>query len=236
MSKLLTRRNAARLGAVGLAVASAGTLAATAAGASTTHGTVTATTRIIQRYDGGGAGNWAVDSFTRKLTLTYLGKSGDPAHPYAYTAYLADDGGFTDLPGQLTPNQGGRYAGTVLKPVQVAGSMTGYAQWNVFDASTKAVRGLVPTSLRGLTLNANSAYATSTWPELAFQSGTTFAGVNLGSWDWGYHVPALTVTSVRIVHGHKVTVRRVLRAQNWDDGSYSGAGQLRGDGQITGRN
>ena len=162
----------------------AGTFAATAAGASTTHGTVTATTRIIQRYDGGGAGNWAVDSFTRKLTLTYLGKSGDPAHPYAYTAYLADDGGFTDLPGQLTPNQGGqilRQGHGGLKPVQVAGSMTGYAQWNVFDASTKAVRGLVPTSLRGLTLNANSAYsATSTWPELAFQSGTTFAGVNLG--------------------------------------------------------
>lgn len=87
----------------------ASTAAASAASAATTAGTVTAHTKIVQRYDGGGAGNWAVDSMGRTLVISYLGKSGNPADPYAFDAQLSDNGGFTDLPGQATRT---RAAGT----------------------------------------------------------------------------------------------------------------------------
>lgn len=113
--------------------------------------------------------------------------------------------------------------------------MTGSAQWGVFDASAKPSRGLVPSSLRGLALNANPAYATSTWPALAFPAGTTFSGLSLQSWGWTYHVPALTATTIKVIHGKKVTEHKVYPAQNWADTSYNSAGQLVRDGQIKGR-
>jgi hypothetical protein len=227
MSRKITYAGAAL--AAGAAVALAGV---SAAGASTTRGTVTAVTHITGRPDSGGAGTWATDTFTRTLTLTYLGKGGPAATPYQYMAAVADSGTALNLPGQLTPNQGGKDAGKIMKAVQVKAAMTGFGQWGVFDASARDARGLVPAQLHGAV---NSLYPSSTWPELAFPAGTTFAGVSESGFGYNYHVPALTVTSIRVVNGHKVTVRKVYPAQNWSDTALNGDGQLARDGNITGR-
>ena len=113
--------------------------------------------------------------------------------------------------------------------------MTGSAQWGVFDASAKPSRGLVPSSLRGLALNANPAYATSTWPELAFPAGTTFSGLALQSWGWTYHVPALTVTTIKVIHGKNVADKGVPGAELGRHLVQPGGGQLAHDGQVKGR-
>ena len=108
--------------------------------------------------------------------MFYLGKSADPAHtaaPYMYYATISDTGTFRDMPGALTPNQGGHNAGKHLRPGQVSGPMSGFGQWGVFYASAKAHKGLAPSVLKG---KVNDAYPSSTWPELAFPAGTTFAG------------------------------------------------------------
>jgi hypothetical protein len=228
-----TRKNStyatAALIAGGLVAIAAG---GTAASAATTHGTVTAVTKISGRPDSGGAGTWATDKFNRTLTVTYLGKGGPAATPYQYMASVADSGTFLNLPGQLTPNQGGSDAGKVMKATQVGGPMSGFGQWGVFDASAKDARGLVPTQLRGAI---NALYPSDTWPELAFPAGTSFAGVSEANFGYGYTVPAVTTYTVKTVNGHKVTVKHVAKAQAWSDTAYNGDGQLARDGNITGR-
>jgi len=58
-------------GAFAVLAGSAGTAVASAA----THpAPLTAVTKITNRFDGGGGGSWAYDSFSRDLALTYLGK------------------------------------------------------------------------------------------------------------------------------------------------------------------
>jgi hypothetical protein len=220
---------------------------ASAASAAVRH-PVTAVTNISNRDDGGGGGVWAKDTFTRTLTVNYLGKvlvtpamvTANPSlapylgqELYQYNAQVNDQGSFRDLPGQLTPNQGGHNAGRVLKPVQVSGPMSGFGQWNVFYASARAHNGLVPTVLRG---PVNSAYPSSTWPELAFPAGTTFVGVNEGAYDYNYQAVPFTKHVARYVNGKWVIETVHGFRQHWDDSAWNGDGQLRADGNITGLN
>jgi hypothetical protein len=226
-------RLAAYIAVSAVVLGSAATMAASAQ-ASVTRGTVTADTKIVTRYDSGGAGNWAYDGtkavpMNRVLTITYLGDSGPAGTPYQYEATLTDKGDFLTIPGALAPNQGGRDAGKVLSPTQRTGVISGFADYTL-DSSQRvnsprewANLG-VPTALRGVIQN--DAYPTGTWPELAFPASATFAGVNLYDWGWTYQVPARVVT----VHGHKHTVK----AQNWADTLANGAGQDARDGNITG--
>ena len=232
-TKFILTRAAVLAGSAGL-LASLGAVGASAASASTHRNqTLIATTKIVNRYDGGGSGYWAYDSFGRVLNLQYLGKvtpamiAANPAlasTPYMYTATLTDKGTFKDIPGALTPNQGGRNSGKVLRPTQVTGSMSGYGDFSVFYASQKAAgyRGdayTVPPALHGSARNL--LYPSSTWPELAFANGTTFSGVS----ETGY---SYTYTVVKTVHGKHV------RVQTWVDSAWNGDGQLPGDGNITG--
>lgn len=203
------------------------TLAASAHAATVpaSHRAVDSVTKIINRADNGGGGQWAYDNFSRELKVNYLGKSTDPAMaatPFMYYATVSDQGTFRDMPGALTPNQGGHFAGKQLRPGQVSGPMTGSGAWGVFYASQRAHNGLVPTVLRGPALNA--LYPSSTWPELAFPTGTTFSGVNEVQYDYEYHaVPVLSSKHVIIRY-----------AQNWSDTSLNGDGQLQHDGNIRG--
>jgi hypothetical protein len=57
-----------------LPAALAGTMAAAPATAAAAR-PVTAVMTIVGRNDSGGGGIWAMDNFTRTLTLYYLGKS-----------------------------------------------------------------------------------------------------------------------------------------------------------------
>ncbi|HLM88196.1 MAG TPA: hypothetical protein VK284_04075 [Streptosporangiaceae bacterium] len=240
-TKSLLTKAVLTAGAVGV-LAGAGATAASAATTPPVRGEITAVTHISHRYDGGGAGNWAVDKFSRTLQIQYLGKSTDPAYaktPYMYTATISDTGTFVNLPGQLAPNQGGSHHGQVMKPNQVSGTMTGSGQFGLFYASAKDARGLVPRALNSFALNANPAYGSPVWPELAFPAGTVFSGVNEAGFGYYYNVPALTVTHVtyKWVHGKKVAVKHVqaLKAQNWADTAWNDAGQAPRDGQILGR-
>jgi hypothetical protein len=218
----------------GLAVTTAG-----AASASTTarHAKpVEAITSIVNRADNGGGGNqWAYDSFTRDLKVSYLGKSADPAMaatPYMYYATITDTGTFRDMPGQLAPNQGSHNVGKVLRPGQVTGPMTGSGQWGVFYASARAHNGLAPTVLRGVKLNA--LYPSSTWPELAFPQGTTFSGLSESSYDYNYQAVPFTKYVVKTVNGKRVIVKVTGFRQHWEDAWFNGDGQLPHDGNILG--
>jgi hypothetical protein len=228
-------------GAIGV-LAGAGATAASAATTPAHQGRpVTAVTQIIQRYDGGGKGNWAYDGtkaspMVRTLTLNYLGKSTDPAMaatPYMYNALITDKGTFKDIPGAFTPNQGGRYLNDVLRPNQVSGPVSGYGQFGVFYASQKAHNGLVPTVLRGTLVN--SMYPSSTWPELAFPQGTTFSGVSESVYDYNYSAVPFTHYVVKTVHGKHVIVKVTGFKQHWEDSSFNNDGQLVRDGNILGR-
>jgi hypothetical protein len=257
MSKLTTILAAAAAPAAlaGILLSTAGQASASVTLASA-HGqkAIEAVTTIAGRDDSGGSGGtWAKDNFTRDLQVFYLGKSTDPAHaqaPYMFTAQLKDQGTFRDLPGQLTPNQGGKNAGKVLKTGQVSGPMSGYGQWATFYASQKPHNGLAPTHL-GKSVANLPAYASSTWPELVFPAGTVFTGPDgqqasaMNELAWGYQYSAVPFTKwiVKTVHGkpvldpktHKpVLVKISGYKQNWSDTAFNGAGQLPRDGNILG--
>jgi hypothetical protein len=227
---------------------------ATASFASTTPAShnkaAEAVTTINGKADSGGAGNtWATDRITRDLKVYYLGKSTDPAHaaaPYMYYATITDTGTFRDMPGQLTPNQGTPWTGTVLRDRQVSGPITGSASWSMFYASNKVAshKGgayLVPGFL-GSKVSNNPAYATSTWPELAFPARTVFAGpdgqaadaMNLVGWGWNYQAVPFTHYVVKTVNGKHVIVKVTGFQQHWSDTALNGDGQLPGDGNILG--
>ena len=149
-------------------------------------------------------------SMGRTLVISYLGKSGNPADPYAFDAQLSDNGGFTDLPGQATPNQGGRYAGrcsSASRSPACSPAPPSGASRRLGEAVTRP--GPVVAAPAGA--QRQPRLPTSTWPELAFPAGTTFSGLALQSWGWTYHVPALTVTSIRVIHGKRVTDTRCTR-------------------------
>jgi hypothetical protein len=215
------------LSSLGATAAMAATASEASAATLTASHTVTATTQLRNRPDGGGNGYWAYDNFTRTLQLHYLGKSTDPAHataPYMYWAQVNDLGTFKDMPGAFTPDQGGNDLGKVLKPTQVTGPMSGYGTWNVFYSSAKANKAFVPVRIPA-SQNGNPAYASPVWPELAFPAGTTFSGLNETTYDYTYH-------AVPVKNSHGVIIRY---KQNWEDSSFNGDGQLpRGDGNITG--
>lgn len=233
-------KNSTRIiGLVMAAAVSAGVPATLVAGSASAavHHPLVSTTKITNRLDGGGNGPWANDTMQRTLSLNYLGKSTDPAHaatPFMYNAQIQDKGTFRDIPGAFTPDQGGRFLGKHLRPVQVSGPMSGYGQFGLFYASAKAHNGLVPTALRGNAVNA--LYPSSTWPELAFPSGTTFSGVNEAAYDYSYSAVPTVKYVVKMVNGKRTIVAVHGFKQHWEDSSWNGDGQLVRDGNIMGLN
>lgn len=213
-------------GTVAAAVIGLGTLGAAAVtiagSASAATPAVTATTQLVNRDVIGGHGTpWAKVTESRVLTLTFLGKSKDPAHaaaPFMYSAVVRDAGTERNIPGKFAPDQGGNQHGKKEKAVQVSGPESGVIQWNLFYASTKAHSGLVPTSLNGAL---NNSYPDVTWPTLAFTPSTHFAGLTEGYHDYTYKaVPVYQVIKGKnVLTGYK---------QVWENASWNGAGQVGG--------
>jgi len=194
--------------------------------------TITAVTNIINRPDNGGGGVWANDSFTRTLTLTYLGKvtpADVTANPslapdlglFIYDAHVSDTGRFWDYPGALTPDQGGQFFGRHLRFLQVQGTFSGTGDWGVFFANHHAQAGLVPSSIVGHV--ANALYPSNTWPENAFPTGTTFASFG-GEVQFNYQYKA------------NATHNGLPELQTWSDSNLNLDGQLPADGNIFGSN
>jgi hypothetical protein len=176
---------------------------------------VRAQTLVADRPDDGNGSPdpyWADDTFTRSLTITLTGGS---AGDWTFTATVADTGTFTTIPREQTPDQGGRYAGEVIKS-RVTGIMDGWADYS-FTATE--LPSAAPNA--GVTAYENDhgnvpSDSTSTWYELAFPAGTTFGGAGIGDWSWSY--AAFTWPFFQV----------------WVDAWDNGYGDLAGDGNIEG--
>jgi hypothetical protein len=211
---------------------------------------------MLNRPDSGGNGNWAEDNFDRTLViheggpaaLTNCGVAATSC--YSFTASLSDRGSFTTDPGAFTPNQGAPFTGTKLPAHSLSGSMNGSGGFGTFYATAQPSASLVPH------FNHGSVNPSSTWPELAFPSGTAFTGVNEGTFSYGYSARVATTTyrTIRVVH-HKLvwvqrhhhwyltivtytTTRKVpvtrYQSQHWTDSGTNGSGQTPAAGNITG--
>jgi hypothetical protein len=224
-----------RLALIALAASAALVASAGAAAASPQPHKVAAVTFVTDRPDSGNGSPdpyWADDTITRTLTIT---QTGGTAGAYTFTAALTDAGTFTTIKGEQAPNQGGSYAGDVIKS-KVTGPMTGYADFS-FTASSLPDAGFnagIP-----LTENDHGAVpsdSTSTWFELAFPAGTTFSG-GIGDWSWTYDATVMVTTSEKVCLAPgfcwTIPVVHAVR-QQWIDGYNNGYGDLAGDGQITG--
>jgi hypothetical protein len=220
-----------RTAIIAAAATAAALLSAAAPVHAAAHPSWHALTLVTDRPDGGNGSPdpyWADDSFTRSLTIT--GTGGTPG-AYTFTATLGDIGTFTTVKGEQTPDQGGSYAGDVIKS-KVTGTMTGYADFS-FTAS----------ALPGSGFNAGVAYSendhgtvpaddTSTWYELAFPAGTVFGGSGIGAWSWHYGANAETVTYLTF---GRITIPVISEQyQQWTDGWNNNYGDSAGDGNISG--
>ena len=223
-----------------LTAAAVPALGVTAASASLPPGphshSLTAVTRLVNRDDSGnGTPNpdWAKDNFTRTLTITPQGPAAltdcgiTATACYAFQAKIADDGFFTTVPGDFTPNQSAPYTGALIRS-RVTGELTGYSTYAEFYATVQPDPSLVPHFVNG------DADPTSGWPLLAFPAGTTYSagapatvtgGLGEPLWSWSY---------TALVRTHDRWHRQRFQVQHWVDASYNNYGDSPGDGNITG--
>jgi len=189
-----------------------------------------ALTFVTDRPDGGNGNpdTWADDTMTRSLTVTLTG--GSPG-AYTFTATLGDIGTFTTVKGAPTPNQGGSYAGDVIKS-RVTGQMAGYADFSFTASELPSAAFNAGVAYSENDHGADPADSTSTWYELAFPHGTTFGGIGIGDWSWHYGVTVTTI-SYR-VFGRFVVPVASEQYQQWTDGYNNNYGDSAGDGNIAG--
>ncbi len=231
----MRKRIPARWLAILAAAAAVPALAVSAASASLAPGPhshsrgLTAVTRMVNRDDSGGIGNWALDYFTRTLTVTPQGPAaltdcGTTAGAcYAFTASLADQGTFRTDRGAYAPNQGADPGSLIRRTV--TGDMNGYGDFATFYATSQPDMRLVPRFNSG---DVNPSYL---WPELAFPAGTTFTGLNENP--WGYFYSARIRVPAAPNRWHK---RYNVVIQRWADTSstVNADGQGVTAGNITG--
>ena len=150
----------------------------------------------------------------------------------AYTAALKDNGTFTTIPLAFTPNQGTGDTGLKLPARPVNGQMNGYGDFTTFYATAAPDASLVPRHVTG------NAITSGTWPQLFFPVGTTLTGVNEATFGYYYNAQVKTTTFVcsgrRHHHRQRCTRQVTVQNEHWADTSGNGAGQLPGDGNITG--
>ncbi|HWG61097.1 MAG TPA: hypothetical protein VG253_05230 [Streptosporangiaceae bacterium] len=177
---------------------------------------VTATTHVTNHPDSGGGGTWAYDDFGRTLTVTLDSPqptSGVPAGDLAYTATVTDKGMFNAIVGADTPNQ--VTAGVKIGHA-VTGSMNGGASYIVYAPVADTLTGTVETSQNDNFTASTGDHTTGDWPAQAFATPAdavvTYADAGNG-WSWKY----------------------ATACESWTDAGTNGAGNLAGDGNITGK-
>jgi hypothetical protein len=177
---------------------------------------VTATTAVSNRDDSGGHGNWALDTFTRVVTVTRH-SAVDVSHCgqgavicYYYTASLADNGTFATVAGALSPNAGTAISGSVQ------GSMTGGSKIEFYAGSADGSWDGAPSATAVPATVTGDTPATTTWVEQFFPSSTVFTSPQLLNWSWTYSAPNT--------------------CEQWVDAYNNGDGAQPADGDITGVN
>ena len=186
-----------------LAIAAALPLTATAAQATIPPSTVTAVTQITHRPDGGNAGNWASDSFTRTATIHRVGQVGLSNCPgsttgkcFAWPFKIADSGPFTTQPsgGPAAYNGLSPRTGAVLD-LAVTGNFFGGTHTGTFFSDTQAATGTVPATEDDADGLPAGQSTTTLWVEqffpasAVFNSGANPGGPDLGNWSWTYTLP-----------------------------------------------
>lgn len=173
---------------------------------------VSAVTWLTHRGENGGAaGDWSRQNFTRTAWVTFRGSAPlsncgtTSGRCYAYTASFYDWGTFTTVPGRQSPNHGAHPGQLISRRVQ--GRFHGYGLFMTFFATARPQAGLVPSAVSG------NAYHSGLWPVRFFPPSARFAGIDESDYGYYYRGPS---------------------GQRWVDGSFNGGGQLAADGNITG--
>lgn len=145
--------------------------------------TISASTNVTNWAESSG---WATDAFGRMLTETVQHAApsadcGGTPQCWFVTGQLSDNGTFQTTAGAASPNgsSSAKIAGVL------AGTMQGTADFEFYSSTNAITASSVPVSMTGPAKTAT----TTTWGELAFPKGTTFAGVQLTAYSWTYAAP-----------------------------------------------
>lgn len=187
---------------------------------------ITAATALTNWPDTGGAGDvWALDNFTRTLSVTVEDQvnnshcNGAPAC-YAVFGTISDVGTSVPQDGVAAPNNS--LGGTITAANITGISTKGEAGFQFYATSNQISASNVPASDD---VNTDGKDATTTdWGELAFPSGTQFFGATLTAYDWNY-TAAVSYSS----GGTALSCTQI-----WNDQVNPGDGQGANDGNITG--
>jgi hypothetical protein len=213
------KKRYAAIGAAALMAAAAASVVGTGK-ASAAPVTVTATTQVSNHPENP---TWAYDDFARTLTVSADSTATDCAAltgfvavaDTCYKATVADTGQFHAILGALSPNQS--TAGVKISH-SVSGSMTGGASYVLYApvTDTPSAANIESTQDDNFTAPTVVDHKTSDWPAQAFAtpSAVVAAYTNGGNgWSWTYKT----------------------QAETWIDGGTTGAGELPGNGNITGK-
>ena len=199
-----------------LAAATLPMLGAVSASAVITPTSVTATTAISNRPDGGhgSPSTWAYDTFTRKLTVTTAPDamcSGLPSGDTCYTATVSDSGTFETILGAGTPNGTG---GQINH--HVSGTIAGTGSYVFYAPGTDTLTGTVPATEDDNFSSSGSGFVSSgNWPAQAFATPADVV-MNPGENVYSY--------------------KYASTCESWTDSSTNNDGQGAADGNITGLN
>jgi hypothetical protein len=170
--------------------------------------TVTAQTHLADRADSGRDGsNWALDQFTRTITLTRdhevsASKCGASATScWAYFGIESDTGTFKTIAGAKSPE-----ASTPINGV-LSGTAAGSQKFELDASSDTPVATNLPASQTGNTVGSTDM------PKLLFPAGTTFSAVTEPTFGYDY-----TATST---------------CEQWHDGSTGDTGDIQGTNHCT---
>jgi len=178
----------------------------------------TGTTAVTNYVDDGNNGDWAIDTFTRTMTVTEhsavaVSNCGGTATNgitscYYYTATMVDTGSFQTDEGADSPN-----AGVAIQGI-VTGTLTGGSDFEFYATSASPSAGNVPATDN---VAKDDYPSTTDWPEVFFPKGTSFsATINELDWSFTYSAPNT--------------------CEKWVDAYNNGGGDEVADGDITGIN
>jgi hypothetical protein len=188
---------------------------------------MTAQTQLRNWPDTGGAGDvWALDNFTRTLSVTVENQvnnshCGGAAACYAVFGTISDNGTSVPQDGQAAPNNSAPATITAKNITQIV--TTGTASFQFYATSAAIDAKNVPATDDAKVQG--KLASTTDWGELAFPAGTKFFGPALTAYDWNYSAALSYIsggTSVSCNQGFNDAVNP------GDDGQGSG------DGNITG--
>jgi hypothetical protein len=140
---------------------------------------------LTNRPDSGGQGNWANDNIGRESLVIYMGDATPGTH--TYQGSVVDNGSFTALAGDFTPNQGATCCSNEKLGDSLGGSLYGLTAYSF--TTDQWVSSGPSASYSGAAVGPT---ITSNWYQLFFQgTKTTFGGTGELStgpndWAWAY--------------------------------------------------